>query len=210
MNNFIAKTLSKKNVNIKLYSPILGRVILKSVNLKAPYPICVLNERKSMGYFLPDGRYVNSPDAEVMLFPSKIMRDWKIFSWESGDILAGDCSHAKFVRFKDDSYETFLAVDYINYYAGIYIPRINLSVYDFKIEERGREIKNYKEEVRKNNSFKPFDKVLVRNKDNDVWNIDIFSRIDKSSNKPYICIGGRYNQCLHYSKYTYDLIGTNG
>lgn len=36
---------------------------------------------------------------------------------------------------------------------------------------------------RKEYNFKPFDKVLVRDKDNDVWQINLFA---------YICIGGDF------------------
>lgn len=42
----------------------------------------------------------------------------------------------------------------------------------------------------------PFDKVLVRDGDNDKWVCDIFSHIDE--NDFYYCVGTRWQQCIHY------------
>ena len=43
--------------------------------------------------------------------------------------------------------------------------------------------------------FKPFDKVLVRNWDNEIWICDMFSLIHKDS---FLCIGGVWKQCVPY------------
>lgn len=42
----------------------------------------------------------------------------------------------------------------------------------------------------------PFDKVLVRNNDDDEWVCDIFSHIDEYDF--YYCVGTRWEQCIHY------------
>jgi hypothetical protein len=44
--------------------------------------------------------------------------------------------------------------------------------------------------------LKPFDKVLVRNNDDDEWVCDIFSHIDELAF--YYCVGTRWEQCIHY------------
>lgn len=44
--------------------------------------------------------------------------------------------------------------------------------------------------------LKPFDKVLVRNNDDDEWVCDIFSHIDEIAF--YYCVGTRWEQCIHY------------
>lgn len=50
--------------------------------------------------------------------------------------------------------------------------------------------------------FKPFDKVLVRNNDNDVWHIDLFERW----NEPYyICLMSTWEQCIPYKGNEYLL-----
>lgn len=44
--------------------------------------------------------------------------------------------------------------------------------------------------------LKPFDKVLVRDEDDDEWVCDIFSHIDEDN--LYYCVGTRWQQCIHY------------
>lgn len=60
-------------------------------------------------------------------------------------------------------------------------------------------------------TLKPFDKVLVRDKDADVWEAHLFSRYYKNSDKPYICIGfmelNEYKQCIPYDS-NKELLGT--
>lgn len=57
--------------------------------------------------------------------------------------------------------------------------------------------------------FKPFQKVLVRDSDDDVWKADYFSNYDESDKlNPYICVGGVYRQCVAYEGSEY-LLGTD-
>lgn len=44
--------------------------------------------------------------------------------------------------------------------------------------------------------FKPFDKVLVRDYNDNEWVCDIFSHIDELDF--YYCVGTRWEQCIHY------------
>lgn len=45
----------------------------------------------------------------------------------------------------------------------------------------------------------PFDKVLVRDNDDEIWKCDLFSHIDKNEKyNKYICIGSRWEQCIPY------------
>ena len=54
--------------------------------------------------------------------------------------------------------------------------------------------------------FKPFDRVIVRQNDTNMWWCGTFSHID--DNKKYCSIGGTaYNQCLPYDEYKH-LAGT--
>lgn len=55
--------------------------------------------------------------------------------------------------------------------------------------------------------FKPFDKVVVRDKENLVWFADLFSHIDKENNR-FACVGNFWNVCLPYNEETAKLIGT--
>lgn len=55
--------------------------------------------------------------------------------------------------------------------------------------------------------FKPFDKVVVRDKEDLVWFADLFSHIDKENNR-FACVGNFWNVCLPYNVETAKLIGT--
>lgn len=57
--------------------------------------------------------------------------------------------------------------------------------------------------------FKPYDKVLIRNTDEDEWCCGIFSDLTSYS-KPYRMIGGTiWAQCIPYNEDTRTLIGTS-
>lgn len=55
--------------------------------------------------------------------------------------------------------------------------------------------------------LKPFDKVLVRNNDDDEWVCDIFSHIDELDF--YYCVGTRWEQCIPYEGNEHLLGTTN-
>lgn len=64
-------------------------------------------------------------------------------------------------------------------------------------------------ETSKECSFKPFDKVLVRDEpgyDQDHWCCDFFSHTD---NDCFVTSGGEWSQCIPYNKETQHLVGTN-
>lgn len=54
--------------------------------------------------------------------------------------------------------------------------------------------------------FKPFDKVLVRDLDFNIWYNDIFSFRDKDGK--YMCIGEKWDECIPYNEETAHLLGT--
>ena len=98
----IAAILKDKPVNTKLYSPFYGNCILD-------FPEDMIIKDKSLvnRYFYDDGR--GCLNGEIMLFPSKEMRDWRKFSWKKGDVLR----HSEypltviFESFEDDTYTSF-------------------------------------------------------------------------------------------------------
>lgn len=61
--------------------------------------------------------------------------------------------------------------------------------------------------MKKQNQFKPFDKILVRDSDQSNWKVGIFSHYDEKSNT-YVCVGSYYTQCIPYNEETQHLIGT--
>lgn len=58
--------------------------------------------------------------------------------------------------------------------------------------------------------FKTFDKVLVRDSDENVWKIDFFSHINKTPyDTHYCCVTGYWEQCIPYNEETKHLLNTN-
>ena len=58
-------------------------------------------------------------------------------------------------------------------------------------------------------TLKPFDRVLVRDKDNENWNCGLFShKEDASYTYHYRCIGTPYIYCIPYNEDTKHLVGT--
>ena len=61
----------------------------------------------------------------------------------------------------------------------------------------------------KNNNFKPFDKVLVRDNNAQPWRCGIFSNYINDEEKfKYRCVGAIYTQCIPYNEETKHLLGT--
>lgn len=54
--------------------------------------------------------------------------------------------------------------------------------------------------------FKPFDEVLVKDVNCDIWHADIFSHVDMFGR--YICVGRSWLQCIPYNEQTAHLLGT--
>lgn len=63
--------------------------------------------------------------------------------------------------------------------------------------------------VPKKCEFKPFDKVLGRDSDNDTWQIDFFSYISNISNYEYQTMTSCYKQCIPYEGNEHLLGTTN-
>lgn len=58
-------------------------------------------------------------------------------------------------------------------------------------------------------TFKPYDKVLVRDSEYDNWQCGLFSHYDKDNEYPYYCIGIHYAYCIPYEGNEH-LVGTTG
>lgn len=103
----LAKILNGKPVNTKLWSPLFGDVYTSSICSEDT--IIVVNHHAESSSFYNNGKYFNHAEAELLLFPSKEMRDWSKFAWKKGDILVNKDAevHIIFDGFKDDTYKTF-------------------------------------------------------------------------------------------------------
>ena len=111
----IAEILKDKKNGLRLYSPIFGECTFCCVR-EDTNDICVKKHNGVKEFFDSKGLYYNT--GEVMLFPSKEMRDWAKFSWKKGDVLLyidGKCK-VIFDKFDDDKYTSFIGKHYLESY----------------------------------------------------------------------------------------------
>ena len=101
----IAEILKDKQKGIRLYSPIFGECTFCYVR-EDTNDICVKKHNGVIEYFNSEGLYFTL--GEVMLFPSKEMRDWNKFSWKKGDLLINSCGfQCIFKEWLSDDYTKF-------------------------------------------------------------------------------------------------------
>lgn len=58
------------------------------------------------------------------------------------------------------------------------------------------------------NTFKPFDKVLVRDDKTDIWHCEMFSHTRSCNSYAYFCSGSPYQYCIPFNDETKHLTGT--
>ena len=218
----IAEILKDMPSGTRLWSPILGNVMFKGVNYGyKTYPIDVTGTDKLDYSFTQSGRYYAIKDAELLLFPSKEMRDWsKVF--KEGDVLENTSDnvfprYVLFEKFIDDKYTTFEAIN------GIvlgdepvkYSIQNTLSYSKVKDEDMALEIKKKIQKIiaiKTESSvpeLQPFDKVLVRNHDKYPWCPAFFGlKSDPGEQCPYKTSNGAYRYCIPYNEKTKHLLGT--
>lgn len=227
----IAEILRDMPKGTKLYSPLLGEVKFEEVVSDNTFPIKVLSKvpNSPIGSFTENGFYYGGiEDAEAMLLPSREMRDWsKLF--KRGDVLVdGDLETAVvFDGWANDDYTKFnTTIDYYKisdswgkedicftecfskatdeekakfiaaaekHYGGKYNPE-TLQVEPVKV-------------IGPKCPFKPFQEVLVRNSDADVWIAAHFSRYNNKNPYCYITTLSAYKQCVSYEG-NQHLLGT--
>lgn len=186
--------------------------------------------------FCPNGHFFYAtPNAECLIFPSKKMRDWSKFAWKKGDVLTGPGVVTIFVKFCDDNYDTFIGRDYIagtdkieafdskhkvidfnretEESAQKFIKYIE-NKFDAKLNRETLELemsyKQYKDNASNPSTpcrFKPFDKVLVRDLENQKWRCNIYSHY-KEGSFPYVCVDNEYRFCIPYEGNEH-LLGTD-
>ena len=107
----IAEILKDKPNGLRLYSPIFGYCTFCCVR-EDTNDICVKKHNGVKEFFNSKGLYYNT--GEVMLFPSKSIRDWDKFSWKKGDVLVNENGdvHIIFEKFIDDAYTIFAGNHY--------------------------------------------------------------------------------------------------
>ena len=102
----IAAILKDKPNGLILYSPIFGDCTFCCVR-EDTNDICVKKHNGVKCFFDSKGLYYNT--GEVMLFPSKKMRDWRKFTLKKGDVLVSNDGKIEviFEKFNGDTYQSF-------------------------------------------------------------------------------------------------------
>lgn len=225
----IADILRDCPEGMKLYSPIFGNLELQYIQDEdTDFPV-VAKYRDGYGNaaFSPYGRFIDYDEAECLLFPSRDMRDWSKF-FKRGDLVYNPHSqmYAIFEGWVDDTYTEF------NTTCNVYFREQNEFGEDevcntecFKRATDGerehiiKELERYYdgkynpdtlrvEPVKPECPFKAFDKVLVRDTDEETWTASFFSHYQKELPCPYASVGNFFVQCIPYNDRTAHLLGT--
>lgn len=233
----IAKILKNCPKGTELYSLIEGKVTLMGVDDSGDYPIKVCKGGATLSLFTKDGLYFKDrPDGECLLFPSKEQRDWNKFRLpiKNGDVMMFPDGTCPFIA----TGETVIVNgrEMVKYHCGLnpmgdldisngnngwtssfYIPatkKVKTKLFDSmnkneisfdgeKLIEK-TEVKSKSEKYK----FKPFEKVLVRDRENDKWRCAFFSHIEEiDSRKFYACCSGTWNYIIPFEG-NESLVGT--
>lgn len=231
----IAKILRDCPKGTKLYSPLLGKCKFVEIGIDEGEDFIHveygLEDKKRCAVFSSDGRYFDwVKDTECLLFPSSEMRSWDKFfkrgdvvlnehsgmvavfdGWVSGDYTEFNttinlykksndwgkeevCSTECFTKVTDEERAEFIAAAE-KHYGGKYNPG-TLQVEPVKVAEPKC-------------PFEPFQKVLVRDDYDDVWQADYFSHYEEGDKiAPYVCVGSYYKLCIPYEGNEH-LLGTD-
>lgn len=210
----------------KFYSRFLGSVEFCKITLDNYIEVIDGN-----GYYVgfkPNGTYRYAEEnTEIDLFPSKDQRDWS--KWHrpfvDGDIVTYENQIAIFKKYSYEDSGLAECYVFLDNNLGMDIDNENYYVKDFATEKEKQKL--FK--VLKDNGYtwnavekkmekiepkfdvstlRPFDKVLCRMDDDDIWGISLFERYIPTNPYPFFCIQDNYNQCIPYNDETIYLLGT--
>lgn len=217
----IAEILRDMPKDTKLYSPLFGKCELEeSINDKE-YPISVrIGSDLSLQTFTKDGCYFSEIEgSECVLFPSSKMRCWDKF-FKRGDVVYNPNGEmlAIFEGWANDDYTEFNTT--INYYKNHTFGEEEVCDTECFVRANGEQKTLFIAAAQKHYGgkynpetlqvepvkvveskcpFKPFDKVLVRDDEEDVWKADYFSHYEEDDKiAPYVCVGSYYKLCIPY------------
>ena len=212
----IAEILKDCPKGTKLYSTVFGEVTFDSIGIEDKYPIIVCKLDGMKTSFTEEGHYTEYPNSECVLFPSSEMRNWTKF-FKRGDVVYRSSTNtlAIFEGWANSYYTDFKASIFRSsdgiWREGMicitgYFVKVDRNSHDEFIAD-AEEHYNGKynpdtlqvEPVKPKFPFKPFDKVLVRDGEVQVWFANYFSHYKGNDEKyPYACINCSYRYCIPY------------
>ena len=208
----IAEILRHKPYGIKLYSPIFGECTFCYVR-EDTNDICVKKHNGVIEYFNSEGLYFTL--GEVMLFPSKEMRNWRKFAWKKGDLLINSCGfQCIFKEWLSDDYTKFNGCysnsrdgyeDVSNAKTANFVKLDDNTTYEYvrKIERKlGGKLNLKTLEIEKQSEFKDGD-ILVAEEDN-YYDKVIFIAAIKNDIVSKVLINVRYEDYeVNYNEYRF-------
>ena len=208
----IAEILRHKPYGIKLYSPIFGECAFCYVR-EDTNDICVKKHNGVIEYFNSEGLYFTL--GEVMLFPSKEMRNWRKFAWKKGDLLINSCGfQCIFKEWSSDDYTKFNGCysnsrdgyeDVSNAETANFVKLDNNTTYEYvkEIERKlGGKLNLKTLEIEKQSEFKDGD-ILVAEEDN-YYDKVIFIAAIKDDIVSKVLINVRYEDYeVNYNEYRF-------
>ena len=218
----IAEILKDCSKGTKLYTPLFGEV---TFGKDEKYSIIVYKLDGIKTSFTEEGHYTAYPNSECVLFPSSEMRDWTKF-FKRGDIVIkkGGGMAAVFDGWVNDTYTEFNTT--VNLYCDNNTDEeevcTTLLFRKATEEERKQFIEKVErilkgkynpetlqvEPVKPECLFMPFDKVLVRDNEGQLWKANYFSHYEEDDEDyPYTCIDNSYHCCIPYENNEH-LLGT--
>ena len=143
--------------------------------------------------------------------------------YKDGDILGADT--CVFILNEHGQYKTscYVGIFYEDLAFGGAADKNNISYYSYATEQQKQQLidalksspdllaKEYLKRFFgiKKEEFQPFDKILVRDSDDEVWKCHLFSHIsDIVPGYPYRTVFGYYKYCIPYNDQTKHLLGT--
>lgn len=175
--NIINIINSHKPIKCDLWSPLVGICyldrILPNNRINVKFYDCDGHCKEIS--FSEEGKYFEC--GKCVLFPSRYMKDWNKYAWKKGDLVTdGESSPIKFEKF-------------INF------------TYTYFEDTNGEQHKTNDFYKLNNQEFQPYDKVLVRDNNDEDWNANLFSHYTKDNNEyPFACINDYYKQCIPFDE----------
>ena len=225
----------------KLYYTVYGEVEFDHVAISSKYPIVLkLKGGEIYESLTSEGKYDIEHDGECLLFPSKDQRDWSKFNpkkegfvpphkFNDGDIVATNSGLQVFilqipksdlqgnchVGYDFETNEFFFSRERFDRLSTEeekqkLFEAIKKSGYKWNADTKSLE--KFVEPKFNPNTFRPFDKVLVRFFDSDCWRCEFFSHITNVYDNVYryTTTSGNtlYDKCIPYNDDTKHLVGS--
>lgn len=203
----LTKILKDCPKGTNLYTTVWGEVTFNRIDYEKPlYPI-LIETYMSYVSLTKEGHYTNKIDVDCILFPSKDQRDWNKFEapWYKKKLIEPKFKVGDSIRKYMNTLETQGIISEITDNKYIFTDGSHIFISDQDDWELASN-KKYKFDPK---TLQHFDKVLVRDSQDEEWHCDLFSHIsDNLDYYQYEAVSAYYAFCIPYNDDTKHLVGT--